>query len=221
MTGLLLFTSSRDGVTETDIKAALRPLFAPGKILVCGGARGGDQIAARLWRRWGGPVDEHPVTAAEWQHSRGAGYARNAAMVAAVTAAGEGECLAVIARCTRAGCPRPGPHGTHGAVHCAGLAQAAGLPVHRVTASPRPPGQARTATLAAAEQRPLLAAAADTPAGLNPPPCARMTLPPGTEPDDRGLAAWRRWNATLEPGPCGWPNCPEHGLRTGQAEAGS
>jgi hypothetical protein len=186
MAGLLLFTSSRDGVTETDIQAGLRPLFAPGKILVCGGARGGDQIAARLWRRWGGQVDEYPVTAAGWQHSRGAGYARNAAMVATVTAAGEGACLAVIARCTSPGCPRPGPHGTHGAVHCAGLA-----------------------------------AAADTPAGLNPPPCARMTLPPGTEPDDPGLAAWRRWNATLEPGPCGWPRCPEHGLRTGQAEAGS
>ena len=42
----LLFTSSRDGVTEADVEAALRPLFAPGKVLVTGGARGGDQIAS-------------------------------------------------------------------------------------------------------------------------------------------------------------------------------
>src|SRR5258708_368337 len=38
----LLFTSSRDGVTEADVEAALRPLFAPDKVLVAGGARGGD-----------------------------------------------------------------------------------------------------------------------------------------------------------------------------------
>jgi hypothetical protein len=37
----LLFTSSRDGVTEADVEATLRSLFAPDKTLVSGGARGG------------------------------------------------------------------------------------------------------------------------------------------------------------------------------------
>src|SRR5258708_349058 len=90
----LLFTSSRDGVTEADVETALRPRFAPGKILVTGGARGGDRIAERLWRQWGGQVDSHPVSPEAWQRSRGAGYARNAEMVADVKAKG-GECLAV------------------------------------------------------------------------------------------------------------------------------
>ncbi len=140
----LLFTSSRDGVTEADVDAALRPLFAPDTILVSGGARGGDRIAARLWRGWGGQVDEHPVMPAQWQRSRGAGYRRNAEMVATVKAAGDGECVAVIARCAAPECPRTGTHGTHGAVHCADLAEDAGLPVHRVKAAAA--GQPRTAT---------------------------------------------------------------------------
>jgi hypothetical protein len=129
----LLFTSSRDGVAEADVEAALRPLFAPGKVLVAGGARGGDQIAARLWRSWGGPVDERKVSPGAWQRSRGAGYARNAEMVAEVKASG-GECLAVIAQCASPKCERGEPHGSHGAVHCAGLADAAGLAVSRVKA---------------------------------------------------------------------------------------
>jgi hypothetical protein len=129
----LLFTSSRDGVAEADVEAALRPLFAPGKVLVAGGARGGDQIAARLWRSWGGQVDERKVSPEAWQSIRGAGYARNAEMVAEVKARG-GECLAVIAQCASPKCERGGPHGSHGAVHCAGLAEAAGLAVSRVKA---------------------------------------------------------------------------------------
>ena len=32
-----------------------------------------NRIAARLWRAWGGQVDEHPVRPVEWQRSRGAG----------------------------------------------------------------------------------------------------------------------------------------------------
>ena len=135
----LLFTSSRDGVTEADVEPALRGLFSPDKILVTGGARGGDQIAERLWSQWGGQVDSHPVSPEAWQRSRGAGYARNAEMVADVKASG-GECLAVIARCVNPQCTRTEPHGTHGAVHCAGLAQAAGLPVTRVKAGAGPAG---------------------------------------------------------------------------------
>ena len=61
---------------------------------------------------------------------------------------------------------------------------------------------------------------ATIPAGLNPPPCGRMDLA-GIDPDDPGLAAWRRWNAALQPGPCDWPRCPEHGIAARHAEAGS
>jgi Protein of unknown function (DUF4031) len=135
----LLFTSSRDGVTEAEVAAALRPLFAPGKVLVAGGARGGDQIAARLWRQWGGQVDERKVSPEAWQRSRGAGYARNAEMVAEVKAKG-GEFLAAIAQCASPKCDRGEPHGSHGAVHCAGLAEAEGLPVIRVRAQRQPVG---------------------------------------------------------------------------------
>src|SRR5258708_4375520 len=138
----LLFTSSRDGVTEADVEPALRPLFAPRKILVTGGARGGDQVAERLWAQWGGQVNSHLVSPEAWQRSRGAGYARNAEMVADVKASG-GECLAVIARCVNPQCTRTEPHGTHGAVHCAGLAQAARLPVTRVKAGAGPAGDNR------------------------------------------------------------------------------
>jgi hypothetical protein len=134
----LLFTSSRDGVTEADMDAALRPRFTPGKTLVTGGARGGDQIAGRLWREWGGQVDSHPVSPEAWQRSRGAGYARNAQMVAGVRAQG-GECVAVIARCASPECDRAEPHGSHGAMHCAGLAEAAGLPVTRIRAGAAAP----------------------------------------------------------------------------------
>ncbi len=155
----LLFTSSRDGVTEADVQAALWPRFAADKILVAGGARGGDRIAARLWREWGGQVDEHRVKPAEWQRSRGAGYRRNAEMVAKVKATEQPECVALIARCETKECPRQEPHGTHGAVHCAGIAQQVGIPVTRIKAGAQPEPEAalnqggiKTAELDADEQ---------------------------------------------------------------------
>jgi hypothetical protein len=149
----LLFTSSRDGVTEADVETALRPRFEPGKVLVAGGARGGDRIAARMWRQWGGQVEEHTVKPVQWQRSRGAGYARNAEMVAKVKATQEPECVALIARCTAEKCPRQEAHGTHGAVHCAGLADQAGIPVTRIKAGaqPEPDAQAVLQPLKATE----------------------------------------------------------------------
>jgi hypothetical protein len=133
----VLVTSSRDGVTVADLQAALRPVSDPRKVLICGGARGGDQIAASLWQQWGGEVDRHPVSPQAWDRSRSAGYDRNARMVAKARTRG-GECVAVIARCASPGCGRAQPHGTHGTVHCAGLAEAAGLRVTRVKAGMHP-----------------------------------------------------------------------------------
>jgi hypothetical protein len=47
--------------------------------------------------------------------------------------------VAVIARCASPECDRAEPHGSHGAMHCAGLAEAAGLHVTRVKAGDHAP----------------------------------------------------------------------------------
>ena len=91
-------------------------------MLVTGGCpRGADAIAERLWGSWGGQVERHP---ADWATGRGAGFARNAAMVTLGAAA----CLAFI----RDNSP--------GASHAARLAGQAGIPVHRYD-HPGPEGQ--------------------------------------------------------------------------------
>jgi len=140
---LVLLTSSRDGLTEQDVEAALRPVFAPDKILLSGHARGGDQTGGRLWRGWGGELWSRPVHPQRRTRRRGAGYARNAAMVAEMVRHGGGECVAVIAGCAHPRCGREGPPGTHGTTHCAGLANDAGLTMHwhKAGATEAQPGQ--------------------------------------------------------------------------------
>jgi hypothetical protein len=74
--------------------------------------------------------ESHP---ADW-HPRGkrdlsAGFRRNAEMVAA----GADVCLAFISPCSARYCTKPKPHGSHGASHCADLAEKAGIPVRRWT----------------------------------------------------------------------------------------
>lgn len=133
----VLVTSSRDGLTVADVEAALRPVFDPRRVLISGGARGGDRIAESLWQEWGGEIDRHSVSPQAWDRSRGPGHDRNARMVAKARDCG-GECVAAIARCARPECGRAEPHGTHGTVHYAGLAEAAGLPVTRVRADIEP-----------------------------------------------------------------------------------
>ncbi len=61
---------------------------------------------------------------ADWDtYGKGAGKVRNTAMVNA----GAALCLAFIATCDTASCPRRGRHGTHGATDCAVRAHAAGI----------------------------------------------------------------------------------------------
>jgi hypothetical protein len=109
----VLVTGSRTWTDETIIRDALREHQAPGTVLVSGACpRGADAIAERLWASWGGLAERYP---ADWATGRGAGFGRNAAMVAL----GADICLAFI----RDGSP--------GASHTAHLADLAGIPVRR------------------------------------------------------------------------------------------
>lgn len=69
--------------------------------------------------------EPHP---ADWGRSgKHAGLLRNEEMVLA----GADVCLAFINRCNKKGCKGKYPHGSHGATHCASLAEAAGIEVRR------------------------------------------------------------------------------------------
>jgi hypothetical protein len=129
----VLVTASRDGLTQADVESALRPHFAPGRTLISGHARGGDLLSEEIWQAWGGDVERRPVRSEAWQRSRGAGYQRDAEMVIEARARG-GECVAIIARCARAECTGVAPHGSHGTVNTARMAEAAGMRVDRVKA---------------------------------------------------------------------------------------
>jgi hypothetical protein len=83
----LLVAGPRE-VTDDSAVAKILPHFSPEITLVTGGARGADAISARLWRQWSGQVEEDRVSPGEWAVSRGAGFARNARMVAKVKADG-------------------------------------------------------------------------------------------------------------------------------------
>ena len=203
----LLFTASRDGITEADVAAVLRPRFEPDKILVAGGARGGDTYAARLWRRWGGRVEDLEVTPGEWSSSRRAGLDRNGRMVDMLKASG-GECLALVARCARPQCPRREPHGSHGATHCAQLARDAGIPVDWRKIGPGADTEPEHALSPAEAERDIeralqaLRQAGMTKQGrqtLDEQTAARLAEA-GITPDDPSLAAIAEWNRALNGG---------------------
>ncbi|WP_329472684.1 DUF2493 domain-containing protein [Streptomyces sp. NBC_01723] len=74
------------------------------------------------------PAQGHPTqNFGPWPE---AGPRRNAYMVSL----GADLCLAFAGPCTRPRCHRPRPHPSHGASHCARLAEAAGIPVRRSAA---------------------------------------------------------------------------------------
>lgn len=132
----VLVTGSRDWPTRGRVAFELNECFDrlnPGERLtvVHGGASRGADFDARTWclRRahLGDPVTEERRMADWIVHGKCAGMIRNAEMVEA----GADVCLAFIAPCLR--CTRPEPHGSHGATHCADLAEKAGIETHRWT----------------------------------------------------------------------------------------
>jgi YspA, cpYpsA-related SLOG family len=128
MSTRILVTGSRDWTDFAAIVEALRDWKATDAVLVEGGARGADRLAATIWRAWGLTVEEHR---ADWdRHGRRAGYLRNQEMIAA----GADVCLAFILDNSR------------GATHCANAAETAGIPTtrHRAT-TPAPHDTANAA----------------------------------------------------------------------------
>lgn len=122
----VLVTGSRTWTWHKPVHEALSKFYESARadggslVVVHGGAgRGADRIA-RDWAAqaehlgWAVTQESHP---ADWSgpHRRGAGYARNAEMVAL----GADVCLAFIR------------DGSRGATHCAELAEKAGIPTHR------------------------------------------------------------------------------------------
>jgi len=128
MSTRILVTGSRDWTDFAAIVEALRDWKSPGAVLVEGGARGADRLAATIWRAWGLTVEEHP---ADWdRHGKRAGYLRNQEMIAA----GADVCLAFIL------------DNSPGATHCANAAETAGIPTKRHRATSHVPA-ARTVPL--------------------------------------------------------------------------
>jgi hypothetical protein len=124
----ILVTGSRDWTDDVRINEALQMAwrqlsFKPetgyslAVTLVSGNCpTGADHIAEAIWKAQGLPLELHP---ADWDtYGKGAGFRRNAEMVAA----GADICLAFI------------KNGSKGATHTADLAEAAGIPTIRFTA---------------------------------------------------------------------------------------
>lgn len=141
----VLITGSRTWKDHRAIYEALDAVLAehPGMVLVSGACKDGADAIAEQWAALRGfpeeRVERHP---AEWRKYRnGAGFRRNAEMVSKV-AAGPGVCVAAIDLCEKPNCDKPKPHGSHGAIHCAGLAIAADI-----STEPFGPGAAELASL--------------------------------------------------------------------------
>ena len=115
----MLITGSRTWTNEAAITEALREHWGDGTGVLVSGAcpSGADAIAERVWSSWGGKVERHP---ADWQAGKGAGYRRNADMVAA----GADVALTFIR------------DGSRGASHTAELAERSGIPVCRYVSEP-------------------------------------------------------------------------------------
>jgi hypothetical protein len=131
----LLVTGSRTWRDRDALFDALDRIahrFAGRDLILVHGAcpQGADKFAAE-WAESRQAITPEPHPADWDRYGRAAGPVRNKEMVAA----GADLAVTFIAQC---GCPGnpPGPHGTHGSVHCANLAARAGIPIHHVRPTP-------------------------------------------------------------------------------------
>lgn len=108
----ILVTGSRLWVDTAAIRAALAVWWHPAAVLVSGACpRGADRLAEACWTAWGGRVARYP---ADWRrYGHRAGFVRNLDMIRS----GVDVCVAFIR------------DGSRGAMHCAGWAELAGVPV--------------------------------------------------------------------------------------------
>jgi hypothetical protein len=134
----ILVTGSRDWPDEEFIRHQLTRawLTVEGPFVVVHGAcpTGADDVAsdwvANMQEAEMGDVREEPHRAEDFGPWPACGPFRNKHMVSL----GADACLAFIGPCTRPRCRRTDPHPSHGASHCAHLAEKAGIPTRRWTA---------------------------------------------------------------------------------------
>lgn len=128
----ILVTASRDLRDRTPIEVGLSRTVAqvPDErpvLVLHGGAKGGD-LFADDWAQAHRPRVRARVYPAQWaKFGNRAGLLRNEEMVAERPDV----CLAVILACSSSRCSRPEPHGSHGATHCADLAETDDIPTFR------------------------------------------------------------------------------------------
>lgn len=138
----VLVTGSRDWHDRAAVDDMLTAIAAANAfserstVVVHGGCpTGADRLADDWARRHArrNPLIEFERHRANWRPNgvfdRAAGFRRNAEMVDL----GADVVLAFIAPCSKPDCREPKPHGSHGATHCADLAEQAGITVRRIT----------------------------------------------------------------------------------------
>jgi len=146
-THAVLVTGSRSWDDEATMRQTFNQIWAmwpdtgPRRPVLLSGncPRGADAMAERLWQDAGFEIVHFP---ADWsKHGRSAGPKRNAQMVDAAQvfrdSGAQVVCAAFIDHCDKTGCtrrhqqllPQITGHFSHGAIHCRGLAQKAGLTV--------------------------------------------------------------------------------------------
>lgn len=133
MTYRVLVTGSRDWTNRLLVYTVLKQVsdaHPDGLVVVHGACPTGADWMAHQWVAYTAPwapVTEEPHPA-DWDGlGRAAGMIRNGVMVSL----GADECHAFIGPCTSPRCKRTYPHPSHGATHCADLAERAGIPVRR------------------------------------------------------------------------------------------
>jgi hypothetical protein len=135
----ILVTGSRDWTDMELVHAALATAVYQNvpAVIVHGACPTGADAQASWWTRThrviGLTEERHPARrhpTEDFGPWPGAGPRRNAHMVRL----GADIALAFIGPCTKPGCRKPRPHGSHGATGCADMAEAAGIPVRRWTA---------------------------------------------------------------------------------------